>query len=261
MAAARERALTALLRAGFLVPMPDLIYCDPLPERGTHPYSIWRFVEGTLLRDLLTTLPPKELVDVAYACGRTLAPLGTLRFQSFGEFGPDLRIVHQYGEPSRFLATEVQRCLFEGLAGRRLGTQLRDELWTVVEGTSPALSEIDGHYALAHCDYKRSNLIMTRTATTWSVAAVLDWEFACAGPPLIDFGPFLRAGSRLPPGFQDAFARGYVDAGGELPSEWLRLSRLLDLLSQMTFLGDPRDRPHVIEETIGVVRETIRILG
>jgi hypothetical protein len=46
-----------------------------------------------------------------------------------------------------------------------------------------------------------------------------------------------------------------------LPSDWLRLSRLVDLVSQMTFLNDPLDRPRVIAETTGVVRETLRMLG
>jgi fructokinase len=90
---------------------------------------------------------------------------------------------------------------------------------------------------------------------------VLDWEFAFAGPPLIDVGLFLRAGEALPAGFRDAFAVGYRDAGGELPAEWLRLSRLVDLISQVTFLNDRRDRPRLLAETTGVVEETVRMLG
>lgn len=249
------------LRVSSLVPTPDLIYSDPLPERGAHPYSIWTFVDGTLLRELFDTLAPRELVDIAYRCGGVLAPLATCRFPVSGDFGPDLQIVHEYGAPSQLVPAEVHRSLFAGLAGKRLGNALRDALWTAVERTSSVLSEIDGAYALIHADYKRSNLLVTRTGATWSIAAVLDWEFACAGVPLIDFGIFLRAGARLPDGFAEAFAAGYVDAGGSLPSDWLRYSRLLDLLSQMTFLDDPRDRPNVVEETIGVVKETIWILA
>ena len=54
--------------------------------------------------------------------------------------------------------------------------------------------------------------------------------------------------------------RLHRDAGGELPSEWLRLSRLVDLISQVTFLSDPRDLPRVLAETTGVVEETVRML-
>jgi hypothetical protein len=64
----------------------------------------------------------------------------------------------------------------------------------------------------------------------------------------------------LPPGFREAFANGYVAAGGTLPPGWLPLSRLVDLLSQMQFLSDVRDRPHVVAETKLVVQETVRLL-
>jgi aminoglycoside phosphotransferase (APT) family kinase protein len=261
-AAARERDLMALLAGSeSLVPVPTLVYSDPIPERGEHPYSIWAFVEGTLLQELFETLPKAELVEAARACGAVAASIAAQSFPKCGEFGPDLEIVHDYGPPSRFVPEMVRHALFEGIAGNRLGSPLRDALWSAVERTSPLLGEIDGRYALVHADYKRSNILMKRSTTGWDVAAVLDWEFAFAGPPLIDVGLFLRAGEALPDGFCSAFAAGYCDAGGLLPPDWPRLSRLVDLVSQMTFLDDPRDRPRVIAETTEVVKETIRALA
>jgi Ser/Thr protein kinase RdoA (MazF antagonist) len=155
----------------------------------------------------------------------------------------------------------VHEALFEGIAGERLGAKRRDALWTAVERAAPLLGEVDGQYTLVHADYKRSNILLRQSAATWTVAAVLDWEFAFAGPPLIDVGLFLRAGKALPIGFREAFEAGYRDVGGELPLEWLRLSRLLDLLSQVTFLNDPQDRPRRIAETIAVVDETVSMLA
>lgn len=89
---------------------------------------------------------------------------------------------------------------------------------------------------------------------------MLDWEFAFAGPPLTDVGLFLRAGKALPVGFSQAFVSGYRAAGGELACDWLPLSRLLDLVSQMTFLNDERERPRVFAETTAVVKESIELL-
>lgn len=243
------------------IPVAPLIYADVAPERGEHPYTIWAFVQGTLLQDLFKTLPPSELVDIARCCGQVAAALATHRFAKCGAFGPDLRVVEDYGAPSQFVPDVVQRALFGGLAGPRLGATLRDSLWRVVERTSPLLAEIDGKYTLVHADYKRSNILLRRTGPTWSVSALLDWEFAFAGPPLVDIGLFLRAGEALPAGFRAAFAGAYRDSGGELPSDWLRLSRLVDLISQITFLNEPRDRPRVIAETTNVVVETVRMLG
>jgi aminoglycoside phosphotransferase (APT) family kinase protein len=262
-AAGRELELMTYLAAGPAprVPVAPLVYSDPRPGRGACPYSVWGFVEGALLQDLFKTLPPAELVDIAGACGRVLASISARRFPTCGELGPGLSVVREYGRPSRFVPEVVHRALFEGRAGERLGAEARDALWRVVERAAPRLGAIDDHYTLVHGDYKRSNILLEREPAGWRVSAVLDWEFAFAGPPLVDVGLFLRAGEALPGGFRDAFASGYRDAGGELPGEWLPLSRLVDVVSQVTFLDDPRERPRVFAETAGVVRETIRMLS
>jgi Ser/Thr protein kinase RdoA (MazF antagonist) len=241
--------------------VPRLIYSDPLPQRGGHPYSVWSFVEGRLLAELFQELTPDELIDIARECGQVLAGFRQYSFASCGAFGAELEITREYGRPSRFLPEAVRQALFDGRAGARLGAALRDELWGLVERAAPQLSAIDDRYSLVHADYKRSNLLLQRSTKGWQVSAVLDWEFAFAGPALIDVGLFLRAGEALPPGFREAFAAGYRESGGELPEAWLPLSRLIDVLSQVTFLNGAHERPRVFAETTGVLKETIRVLS
>ncbi|HVZ33749.1 MAG TPA: aminoglycoside phosphotransferase family protein [Polyangiaceae bacterium] len=262
-AARRERALMNLLAhgAGPAVPVARLIYSDAEPERGQHPYSIWSFVEGTLLSELFPQLPPEQLVEIARECGRVLARLRQYSFAACGQFGAELEIARDYGRPSRFVPDAVRQALFDGRAGDRLGAALRDDLWRLVERAAPRLTVIDDRYSLVHCDYKRSNLLLLRSGGSWAVSAVLDWEFAFAGPPLIDVGLFLRAGAALPAGFREAFVAGYRAGGGELPEDWLPLSRLIDVLSQLTFLNDASERPRVFAETTEVVKETIGVLA
>jgi aminoglycoside phosphotransferase (APT) family kinase protein len=262
-AARRELELMNYLAASPVarVPVAPLVYSDPGPERGEYPYSIWGFVEGTLLQELFKALRPSDLVDIAGACGCVLASISAHRFPECGELGPNLSVVREYGCPSRFVPDVVHRALFDGRAGERLGRELRDALWRVVERAAPRLTAIDDRYTLVHGDYKRSNLLIGRPAAGWEVSAVLDWEFAFAGPPLVDVGLFLRAGEALPDGFREAFASGYRDAGGVLPDDWLPLSRLVDLVSQVIFLDDPRERPRVFAETTEVVKETVRLLS
>lgn len=262
LAAGRERAIMDYLAAHprSFIPVAPLLYSNREPGPGNYPYSIWGFVEGTLLENLFRTLPAPELVNIASVCGRVLAALTAHPFPTCGEFDSKLEIVQEYGVPSHFIPELTYEALFKGRAGERLGVELRDELWRAVERWSPRLGAIDGRYTLVHADYKRSNILMRRSGATWSVSAVLDWEFACAGPPLIDVAIFLRAGERLPGGFREAFLSAYRDAGGELPSDWLPLSRLVDVVSQLTFLDDARNRPRVFAETIDVLKETLRVL-
>ncbi len=262
-AALRERELMHYLSGDSSPPIPvaPLIYSDHEPKRGAHPYSIWGFVEGTLLQDLFDTASDSELADVAERCGVTLAAIHSHRFERSGEFGLGLQLVEEYEPPSRFIPEFIRQGLFEGRAGARLGDTLRDTLWERVERFTPSLLVLDNRYSLVHADFKRSNLIMTRDEHGWSVAAVLDWEFACSAPPLVDIGLFLRAGNALPPGFREAFQTGYQRGGGWLPDNWVALARLVDVMSQVTFLNDVRNRPHVFAESISVLKETIETFG
>lgn len=261
-AAARELEIMRYLSTipASRIPVAPLVYSHPVAESGEHAYSIWGFVHGTLLQDLFKTLPPSELVSIAGECGRVLASIASHRFGSCGELGAGLVIARDYGRPSQFVPSMVHRALFDGRAGERLGSRLRDELWRVVERAAPLLRTIDDRYSLVHADYKRSNLLMQPSGSGWKVGAVLDWEFAFSGPSIIDVGLFLRAGHALPAGFREAFASCYQEAGGELPADWLPLSRLVDVVSQVTFLDDARDRPQVFAETTMVVKETIQML-
>jgi aminoglycoside phosphotransferase (APT) family kinase protein len=250
----RERALMSYLPPGF--PVPELVHAASSPV----PFSLWSWVEGELLQVLFKSASPRELVSIAEACGRTLAALAPLRFERCGELDERLIVAREYGPPSIFVP-DVIRAKLAGLPGQRLGRPLSDSLEAAVKRSQPLLGELDGDYRLVHGDFKRSNLLVSREGEDFRVAAVLDWEFAFAGPPLVDFGLFLRAGGRLPPGFADAFARGYQAAGGTLPARWRQLSRLVDLLSQLTFLDGTVERPRVWAESKDVVQETIEILS
>lgn len=261
-AARRERDVMRLLQENAAsIPVAELVYSDVEGDTFETPVSIWRFVEGDLLQTLLPTLNSEDAVQAAAACGEVLARFTAFPFERSGEFGPNLSLQTEFGAPSRFVPQAIQSALFRGRAGARLGENLRDALWATVQRVSPELTQIDGRYCLVHADYKRSNLLLRRTGNGFEVAAVLDWEFACAGTPLIDVGIFLRAGERLPSGFRDAFVAAYRDGGGWVPKEWLRLSRLVDLISQVTFLDSEMERPRVFAESIAVIEETLRALA
>ena len=57
---------------------------------------------------------------------------------------------------------------------------------------------------------------------------VLDWEFACAGPALLDVGQLLRWGASG--AFVDAFELGYRANEGTLPEGWRRAAGWFDVV-------------------------------
>jgi Ser/Thr protein kinase RdoA (MazF antagonist) len=95
---------------------------------------------------------------------------------------------------------------------------------------------------LVHGDFKPWNLL-GRIETDrpgrigrWRLTGILDWEFACAGSRLLDFASFLRGEASLPAGYGDAFAGAYLAAGGTIPADWRRLTRLIDVLNLLQLL-------------------------
>jgi hypothetical protein len=86
---------------------------------------------------------------------------------------------------------------------------------------------------------------------------VLDFEFAFAGTPYVDFGNLLRPPFGLEPGLREALAAGYKKAGGQLPDNWYHLSLLTDLFAWLEFLSRDEVPEPVLDSVRIVVSETI----
>lgn len=124
----------------------------------------------------------------------------------------------------------------EGTAGERLGPELADRVRFAAESSSHEIEPIWREAVLAHGDFKPANLLVRQEVGKWRICGVLDWEFACAATPLLDFAIFLRDERARPAGFGAAFANAYRSAGGVLPTGWRRLTRIADLLNLLQLL-------------------------
>ncbi|WP_264373122.1 phosphotransferase family protein [Pelagibius marinus] len=123
------------------------------------------------------------------------------------------------------------------------------------------LDDLDPQARLVHCDFDPSNILLTRDGPeggdSWRLAAVIDWEFALAGTPLIDLGHLLRPPQGDIPGFAEALAAGYREAGGELPGEWRAAAKLLDLLAWLDFLNRPGDHPRLFADARRMIEDAL----
>jgi aminoglycoside phosphotransferase (APT) family kinase protein len=238
------------------VPLPAIFYADTEGERMGSPYMLREWAEATPLVELLSAGSEQEIESAGYSAGSVLAAIASYTFPQAGFFGPDLIIAEplQIG-PSGFLAL-LNDWLFKGHAGKRLRDELTHRLWQFVSLHAPLLEGAEGTPALVHGDYKASNLLIRKRGDRWEIAAVLDWEFAFAGPPLFDLAILLRH-ERADSPFTRAVAHGYTDSGGALPSDWRRITRLLDLLNLVQFLGLPGERPNLTRDVTRLITATM----
>ncbi|WP_238018917.1 aminoglycoside phosphotransferase family protein [Dactylosporangium sp. AC04546] len=221
---------TALARrlAG-VVPVAEVVAADETGADAGEPVLLSVYVPGRPLGELLSGTGAAGL---GRAAGTTLARAGTATFPAPGFF-TDGRLEPGPAEPTAGLDAFVDRCLREGNAAGHLSGAEQCSLRRLAERTAPELAVLHGSRQLVHGDYNPKNLL----AADGRVVAVLDWEFAFSSSPLYDIGNMLR--DPRPSGFAEAFVAGFRDGGGELPDDWRRLSRALDLYSLADLLTRP----------------------
>jgi aminoglycoside phosphotransferase (APT) family kinase protein len=141
-----------------------------------------------------------------------------------------------------------------GRVNVRLGRDLARRLTTFVGDNAWREDQMSyGGPCLSHSDYKPWNMLVRHG----EIAAVLDWEFAFANAPLNDVGNFLRYSARHPYEYESGFIQGYRAAGGVLPEDWKRLSRMVDLINLCSFLDRPEDDPAVTADVGPLIQATL----
>ncbi len=239
------------------VPVPELLYIDSEGSRYATAYAVMKWVDGTLLSDVIATGKQVDITDCAYAVGKILAHIGMYTFPRAGFFGSGLVIAQPFDDANATFLDTLEQFLFKGNTDLYLGSMLRDRLWRFVLPNVSYLESVKESASLVHSDFKGVNILVRQEHSFWQVAAVLDWEFAFVGSPLIDIANMLRYDRLLPDGFEAEFLRGYQEEGGQLPHGWKRTSKLLDLLSLCEFLNAPHPNDAVIEEVTGLIVGTM----
>lgn len=209
--------------------------------------------EGLLLSEFV----PGVLASAALAGGvdpgglgtavrQALTAIGEVAFDGPGWFG-DAELVPATDDVPGDLAGFVADCLSRSTG---LSSEDRRDLLALAESVQPRLDALAGRARLVHCDYNPKNILVRRAHGTWVVTAVLDWEFAMSGCPLIDVGNMRRFRSDYPSAFNDAFASGLAD-------DELVDADALDLFALADLLTRPPESA-LFDRVVRAVRERLR---
>ncbi|MGZ8631316.1 MAG: phosphotransferase family protein [Actinomycetota bacterium] len=232
---AKEVALTELV--GERVPVVAVVGADLAGELAGMPLTLSVYAEGESLDAALAGAGEDDAAMLGTVVGRTLARIGSYRFDRPGLLGPTLRPEPMDVRLPELLVSMGERVLGEQGARDALGVPVAHGYAALLWEAAPSLEPVAGQAALVHSDFNAKNLVIAREFDgTPHVGAVLDWEFSFAGPPLADVGNLLRRQERLPAPFVDAFIAGFAEAGGELPPGWRSIAATLDALALLDFL-------------------------
>ena len=163
------------------VPVPPVVgFCDDDSILGA-PFLVTGLVEGHSFRDQLPPEAPSQ-PDAARQIGEALIDVLVLLQ------GVDWRAVglKGFGRPEGFLARQVPRWTKQY---RRI--QVRDlpdfdRVATWLSENEPPTSSV----TVIHCDFRSDNCLIVFGEKA-KVSAILDWEMATIGDPLLDLGGLL----------------------------------------------------------------------
>jgi aminoglycoside phosphotransferase (APT) family kinase protein len=177
----REHKVLSRLYAVYPKAPRALVHCDDPSVIGA-PFYIMERVRGIVLRHQRPPagieLPPARMRAISEAAVDGLAELHGLDYRAAG--------LEDLGHPEGYVARQVA-----GWTQRWQGSRTDD-----VPDLDRAASWLAAHQpaesgaALIHNDYKYDNLVL-HPAELARIVAVLDWEMATVGDPLMDLGTSL----------------------------------------------------------------------
>jgi aminoglycoside phosphotransferase (APT) family kinase protein len=253
----REVDLYQLVRS--TVPVPEVLYAEPKITDDVAPFVLLSYVEGVPFRELRRTRNADAIAEASYDIGKTLAALGAHQFAQSGWFGPGLEIGGQFIEGPDSIARFCDACLASPHFLRRVDTDLVRRVHDFAWGWSSRLAWMDDEQecSLVHGDFGSRNVLVRVIDGRWSVAAVIDWEFAFSGSPLLDVGNFLRYERTQRPLVEPHFSQGFIAGGGRLREDWRDLSRVIDLTALCESLTKDELPADVERELLDLVQATI----
>jgi aminoglycoside phosphotransferase (APT) family kinase protein len=166
------RLILAIQGAG--VPVPEVYAVAQEGEVLDFPFYVMSYVDGVVS----TTDTPAGLVEnraeIAYAMVDTLAALHAVDWRAAGLEG--------FGRPEGFNARHL----------RRMAGLVDGQKFEPVRGWLEANVPPESGDAILHNDFRVGNVMLSKEPPA-RILAVLDWELATIGDPLLDVGYFLAS--------------------------------------------------------------------
>ena len=251
----KECAILDLVHA--TIPVPAVIHVEPYGIDNSGPFCILEFVNGKTFQQLKRTNDLPAINQAGACVGEILARIGRYQFSKPGRLENDLTVGDPYVEGADVVPRLLDLFLQSEHLQRRLDSSFQRKLHDLIWSWATQLQTLDRDHALVHSDFGNRNILVHCVNGRWQVAAVLDWEFAFSGPPLLDVGHFLRYESQDTPLREPHFSRAYLESGGSLPDDWRRLAQVVDLTGLVECLTRERLPEDVTSEILQLITATL----
>jgi len=249
----KEIAVHNLIRRH--VPVPEILYSE---TKGA--FAFIEYIEGITFQQLKRTNNLHAIQQASASIGKTLAAIGRFRFPAPGQLlasEGSLVVGNKFIEGPDPIPRILDRFLASTVFQQRAGSKLVDQLHNFIWSYATILPSLETDCSLVHNDFGNRNILVREINGVWSVAAILDWEMAFSGSPLLDVGHFLRYEPDATPLREPYFSRAFVEHGGHLPDNWKPVVKLIDLTGLVECLTHDELPTDVEAELFALINATI----
>lgn len=204
-----------------------------------------------LLLEFVEHHPLRNTAEQGTATGRALAEIHSIKMPSSGELNERLEMEEVWAD----FPAMIEDYLRKTSDSLQPHADLIDAAEDFVRRRKSLMQEACPNPVLLHGDFKASNLHEAQDGRL----LVLDWEFAYAGPCLMDVGQLLRWDEPQP--FTDNFVAAYTAAGGNLPKNWRELIACFDLVNLVGLLAKSDRGTRREADCMGRIRERLQRNG
>ena len=255
----KEVALHQLIHKD--VPVAGMIFAHT--EANDLPaFAVLEYVEALTFQQLKRTNDLEAIQQASASAGETLARIGTFQFSAPGELLVDheeLVVGEKFIDGPDPIPRLLDRFLSSPTLQQRAGAELIARLHDFIWSYASMLPDLEAERSLVHNDYGNRNILVREQSGKWRVAAILDWELAISGSPLLDVGHFLRYERFSQPLREPSFSRGFVEHGGHLPENWQLIVKLIDLTGLVECLTHENLPADVEAEVLELINSTLVI--
>lgn len=256
----KELAIHKLIRNE--VPVAEIIHAECNGVDGYPSFAVVEYVEGLTFQQLKRTNNLAAIQQAAASVGETLARIASFHFSTPGELLVDQRsgelaVGKKFIDGPDPIPRIMDRFLDSRIFQRRAEVDLVKLVHDFAWSYAPLLPDLGNECHLVHNDYGNRNILVNEVNGTWRVAAILDWELAISGSPLLDVGHFLRYERNDRPLREPHFSRAFIEHGGHLPNRWQQIVKVVDLTGLVECLSH-QDLPDNVEsELLELIKQTL----
>jgi aminoglycoside phosphotransferase (APT) family kinase protein len=232
----KEVTVLGLIGDRLSVSVPRILLADDSKKLLDLNFTVMTKLDGSVLGQLETALPPAQRLFAYAQIGRLLREFHRIPMQAFGYIGAN-GIVGARSTNRAYLTYQFQRKLKE--FSERGGDASLGERVARYAAAREDLLDVCTRAVLCHNDLHAGNLLATDSNGSVVLTGVLDFEGALAGDPLMDVAKallYLDAETR------GAVLRGYGAMDRDHSAEMLALYHLLFVLELWCWMAQIGNR-------------------